>query len=394
MTDPLGQSQVLPYLKGLSKLGYDFHLISYEKSDRYKQHKRHIQSICDEDNIKWHPQYYAKNKGLKATLKQVRKLRKVAFYLNEKHHFDIVHCRSYISALAGLKMKQKFNSKFVFDMRGFWADERVDGGLWNLENKLFKTIYSFFKRKEKQFIANADYTISLTRNGKKEIESWETTPQNTKIKVIPCCANLDLFDVRTIKNEDLIEAKNTINVTEDQFILGYVGSIGTWYMLPEMLDFFIELQKSKPNAIFLFVTGEPKENIEKEANSKGIRSEAIRVISVLHKDVPKMIALMNASVFFIRPTYSKKASSPTKQGEIMAMGVPLICNSDVGDTDEIVNKYHSGVVVNEFSVKSYQAALNQLGEFDANAIIQGANDYFSLSEGVKKYASVYSEILE
>jgi len=320
-------------------------------------------------------------------------MKQVSLYLHKRHQFEIVHCRSYIPALVGLRFK-KMGVKFVFDMRGFWADERVDGGLWNLENKLFKTIYSFFKRKEKQFIANADYTISLTRNGKKEIESWETTPQNTKIKVIPCCANLDLFDVRTIKNEDLIEAKNTINVTEDQFILGYVGSIGTWYMLPEMLDFFIELQKSKPNAIFLFVTGESKENIEKEANSKGIRSEAIRVISVLHKDVPKMIALMNASVFFIRPTYSKKASSPTKQGEIMAMGVPLICNSDVGDTDEIVNKYHSGVVVNEFSVKSYQAALNQLGEFDANAIIQGANDYFSLSEGVKKYASVYSEILE
>lgn len=394
MTDPLGQSQVLPYLKGLSKLGYDFHLISYEKSDRYKQHKRHIQSICDEDNIKWHPQYYAKNKGLKATLKQVRKLRKVAFYLNEKHNFEIVHCRSYISALAGLKMKQKFNSKFVFDMRGFWADERVDGGLWKLDNKLFKSIYSFFKRKEKQFIAQSDYTISLTENGKNEIKSWATTPTETKIKVIPCCANLELFDAKSIDTNEILKQKEALNIVEDQFVLGYVGSIGTWYMLPEMLDFFVELQKTKPNAIFLFVTGESKEHIEKEANLKGIPSESIRVVSVLHKDVPKMISLMNASVFFIRPTYSKKASSPTKQGEIMAMGVPLICNSNVGDTDEIVHKYHSGVVVDDFSQESYQSALDQLGGFDSNAIIKGAHDYFSLSEGVKRYASVYSEVLE
>ena len=394
MTDPLGQSQVLPYLKGLSQLGYDFHLISYEKSDRYKQHKRHIQSICDEDNIKWHPQYYAKNKGLKATLKQVRKLRKVAFYLNEKHDFDIVHCRSYIAALAGLKMKQKFNSKFVFDMRGFWADERVDGGLWNLDNKLFKSIYSFFKRKEKQFIAQSDYTISLTENGKNEIKSWATTPTETKIKVIPCCANLELFDAKTIDTNAILKQKEALNIVEDQFVLGYVGSIGTWYMLPEMLDFFVELQKTKPNVIFLFVTGESQEHIENEAKLKGISSESIRVVSVLHKDVPKMISLMNASVFFIRPTYSKKASSPTKQGEIMAMGVPLICNSNVGDTDEIVNKYHSGVVVVDFSKESYQSALSQLGGFDSNAIIKGAHDYFSLSEGVKRYASVYSEVLE
>ena len=30
MTDPLGQSQVLPYLAGLSKKGFRFHLISFE----------------------------------------------------------------------------------------------------------------------------------------------------------------------------------------------------------------------------------------------------------------------------------------------------------------------------------------------------------------------------
>jgi hypothetical protein len=50
------------------------------------------------------------------------------------------------------------------------------------------------------------------------------------------------------------------------------------------------------------------------------------------------ISLFDTSIFFIRPTYSKKASSPTKQGEIMAMGIPLICNYGVGDTDEIVKK--------------------------------------------------------
>ena len=31
MTDPLGQSQVLPYLIGLTKEGFTFHIISFEK---------------------------------------------------------------------------------------------------------------------------------------------------------------------------------------------------------------------------------------------------------------------------------------------------------------------------------------------------------------------------
>lgn len=393
MTDPLGQSQVLPYLKGLTKLGYDFHLISYEKSDRFKQHRRHIQAICDEDNIKWHPQYYAKNKGLKATLNQVRRLQKVAFYLNDKHDFEIVHCRSYISALAGLKMKNKFQTKFVFDMRGFWADERVDGGLWNLNNKLYKTIYSFFKRKEKQFIAHADQVISLTECGKSEMLSWPSTDPNTKIKVIPCCANLDLFNASSIDQKVREEKVAALKIDKNAFVLGYVGSIGTWYMLPEMLDFFKVLLISKPDAVFLFVTGESKEYLEAQATLKGINPSSIRVISVLHKDVPTMISMMNASVFFIKPSYSKKASSPTKQGEIMAMGIPLICNSNVGDTDEIVRKFESGVVVDDFSNEAYTSAIAQLNSFDATKITAGALAYFSLDEGVKRYNDVYTEIL-
>ena len=34
MTDPLGQSQVLPYLEGLAKKNYAITLISFEKEER------------------------------------------------------------------------------------------------------------------------------------------------------------------------------------------------------------------------------------------------------------------------------------------------------------------------------------------------------------------------
>ena len=37
------------------------------------------------------------------------------------------------------------------------------------------------------------------------------------------------------------------------------------------------------------------------------------------------------------PSFSKKASCPTKMGEIMNLGVPVICNKGVGDVEEIMN---------------------------------------------------------
>ena len=394
MTDPLGQSQVLPYIKSLAKHGYEFHLISYEKPDRFAKYKKVIQDMCDEDGIYWHPQHYAKGKGLKNTLQQVRRLNKVALYLYNKHQFDIAHCRSYISALAGMRLKRKFGVKFIFDMRGFWADERVDGGLWDLNNFLYKQIYNFFKRKERAFLNEADYVISLTENGKNEMLSWPSTKPDINIKVIPCCTNLALFNPADITEEIKENCRKKVGIQKDHFVLGYIGSIGTWYMLPEMMEYFRELQKEKPNAHFLFVTGEAPEQIEQVAREKGIDQKSISVISVLHHEVPHYIALMDASIFFIKPSYSKKASSPTKQGEIMAMGVPLICNSNVGDTDIIVSRYKAGTVIEEFNEETYKNNIIHPEDFDPEAIASGAKDYFALQEGVDRFLEVYTKIYE
>ncbi len=394
MTDPLGQSQVLPYLKGLSKEGYEFHLISFEKSDRFNQHKRLIQSLCDEDNIQWHPQYYSKAGGLRSTLKQVNKLKKVSSYLYSKHSFDIVHCRSYISALAGLDLKRKHGVKFVFDMRGFWADERVDGKIWSLKSPIYNRIYKYFKKKEKVFLDKADYTISLTDNGKNEILSWPSTDPKINIKVIPCCANLELFDKSKISEGTKLADREKLGIDSNDFILGYIGSIGTWYMLPEMLDYFKELKEAKPNSKFLFVSGEEPNKILAAANEKDIDTNDIKITSVLHHEVPRFISLMDASIFFIKPSYSKKASSPTKQGEIMAMGVPLICNANVGDTDLIVTKYESGIVIDKFDKETFKNNIIDPQDFDSNKISEGAEDYFSLTEGVQRYLRVYKAVCE
>ena len=68
MTDPLGQSQVLPYIIGLSKVGYSFHLVSFEKPDRYNENRLTIEAICKENNIDWHPLKYTKRPPLLLSL--------------------------------------------------------------------------------------------------------------------------------------------------------------------------------------------------------------------------------------------------------------------------------------------------------------------------------------
>ena len=390
MTDPLGQSQVLPYLIELSKKGYIFHLISFEKGDRFKNHRKHIQSICNDSSIHWYPLSYTKKPPLFSTLFDVQRMKHLAHQLHKKHHFQIIHCRSYLSALVGLGMKKRFGTKFLFDMRGFYADERIDGAIWSLKNPLFKRVYKYFKRKEIKFIQEADYTISLTNNGKQEIENWPPFKEiHPPIQVIPCCVDLTLFDPNNIQEESQNKLRRKLGINQDDTVLGYVGSIGTWYMLPEMLDFFLVYQKQHLNAKFLFVTGEKAEYLLTTATKKGISSDSIIITSCLHEEVPLYVSLFNLSIFFIRPSYSKKASSPTKQGEIMAMGIPLICNAGVGDTDIVVNQYRAGVVVPNFHKEAYQFALSTLSLYDQEQAMKGAHEFYGLSVGVNRYLKIY-----
>jgi len=391
MTDPLGQSQVLPYIIGLTKKGYHFHLISFEKPDRFIAHKKDILQICEENNITWVPMLYTKRPPLFSTMWDVWRMKKKAFELNKEYSFSIVHCRSYLSALIGLSMKRRFKTAFLFDMRGFWADERVDGNIWNLKNPIYRWVYHFFKAKEKVFFSTADHIISLTNEGKKEILSWNGFENLTdKISVIPCCVDIVKFDKKRVSTEMLKVKKSELGISDSQFILGYVGSIGTWYMLEEMLSFYKRSSKSLTNPLFLFVTKENENDIYRLSDNMDIPRKEIIVTSCYHNDMPLYMSLFNCSIFFIKPVYSKKASSPTKQGELMAMGIPVICNDKVGDTADIVRKYNSGLVIS--SEKINESVISDYTFSESNAI-EGAQEYFGLEKGVNTYGEIYKKII-
>jgi hypothetical protein len=110
--------------------------------------------------------------------------------------------------------------------------------------------------------------------------------------------------------------------------------------------------------------------------------------------MPYLISLCNASVFFIRNTYSKKASSPTKLGEIMSMGLPVVCNAGIGDVDEIVRTMHAGIVIDILDRAHYDLAAKQLLEtsFSKTAIAAAANTHFSLKKGVDSYRKIYETL--
>jgi len=390
ITDPLGQSQILPYLIGISsKKNYKITIVSFEKTKNHLQNKEVILNILKSHNIKWITLKYTKYPPIFSTLWDIYKLKRTLNKLKNKG-LDLIHCRSYITTLVALGFKKTYKTPFIFDMRGFYADERVDGKIWSLDNFIYKKIYNYFKSKEKEFLQYSAYTISLTTKGKKEIGSWNL-PNQSKIKVIPCCTDENLFQKKNIQN-----VRSKLGFNKDDFIISYVGSIGTWYMLDEMLDFFKCLQIKKPNAKFFFITKDDSQLILEKVKSKKIDVSNIKIQPSSREMMPSYIGVSNFSIFLILPVFSKKASSPTKMGEIMNLGIPIICNSGVGDVDEIMEKSMPELLVKDFSNKEYERVINLItNNYKPNqkTIIETSHSYYSLDKGVEKYKEVYKEIL-
>ncbi len=396
MTDTLGQSQVIPYLAGLAKQGHEIHLVSCDKPERFKDHEGEIRKLLASHKITWHPILYHKKPPVLSTLWDLRQLKRKALALHREHRFEVVHCRSYIPSLVGLVLKRRFGVRFIFDMRGFWADERVDGGLWNLKNPLYRTVYKYFKAREREFLLEADQIVSLTHLAKDEMLKWDLPgKEKLKIEVIPCCADLSHFSRAGISDEIQEPLRARLGLKKDDFVVCYLGSIGTWYMLPEMVRFFAKLLEKRPKAKFLFITPDDPELIRQAATQGGVSLDRLAITKAARKEVPPLLSLATIGVFFIKPTYSKMSSSPTKLGELLAMGIPVVMNSKVGDSDWISEKYQIGEVVTSFNDEEYArvvANLDAMLKISPEKIRGAAEEYFSLSQGLVQYGHIYDKL--
>jgi glycosyltransferase involved in cell wall biosynthesis len=396
MTDPLGQSQVIPYLQGLSKKGFQFFLLSCEKKEAFAKNETAVKAMLSGYDIEWIPIPYTKNPPVLSTLKDIIHLRKQAKKIHVQHGIDMVHTRPGIPALVGLWMKQTMGIKFLHDVREFYADSRVEGGIWNTSNPLFKIIYQFFKKKEAQEITQSDGIVCLTHAAEKIIQALPEYKKNSPLKVIPCSADLDLFDPSKINAEQKKQFQKELNISDEDFVVSYLGSIGGWYMTAAMMRFCKLLSNKKPATKFLFISPHRHDVIAAEATKYELPADKLIVKHGKRNEVPALLSLSNYSLFFIKPCFSKLSSSPTKHGEIMAMGIPVITNSGVGDVKAIVDKYNAGYVVDDFTDAAFDEVIDKMlaaNSFEAADIRRGAVEFYSLEKAVEGYEEIYREIL-
>jgi glycosyltransferase involved in cell wall biosynthesis len=383
MLEPLGQSQVLAYLKRLA-VDRSIHLISFEKAADWANvaERERVSKDIAMSGIVWHPLRYHKRPTALATAWDVACGAGLGLALVLRHRLRIVHARSYVSSVMALVIKRFTGAKYLFDMRGFWADERVDGNLWSGGSRMYRISKGF----ERRFLLAADHVVSLTHAAVAVMRDFTyLNGRMPPVTVIPTCADLARF------KPVLRETK------KDGFVLGYVGSAGTWYLFDEVAACFAALRTRQPEVKLLILNRGQHAYILERLASAGIPASAFELKAATHEEVSREMARMDAGIFFYKASYSRVACAPTKLGEFMGCGLPCLVNTGVGDMAEVLEGERVGVALQGFDKASLAAGLDQLLALAADPstaarCIKAARKHFSLDEGVQRYAAVYRQL--
>ena len=392
MLEPLGESQVLAYLERLAA-ARPIALLSFEKPDDLSDAVRMdaMRARLSSRGIRWMPLRYHKSPAVLSTawdiLNGVRHGRRA---VTGSQRAAIVHARGYVPSLIALTLARMSGAAFVFDMRGFWADEKVDGGHWSRTSR----VYAITKHFERRFFETADAIVSLTRAG---VALFPTLgyaiKESTPIEVIPTCTDMDRFSPGA--GDETLRAR--LGLT-GHLVIGVSGTMTNWYLRTPMFECLSRLVQRMAGAKILIVTREDADAVRADAAAAGIPPDRLVIASAPYSQMPEYMRLMDVGLFFIKVCFSKQGSSATKLAEFLATGVPVIINDGIGDSGRIVAERRAGIVLPEATVAALEERLPDvramLTDPDTPARCrEAARAYFDVDEGSRAYDRLYQRVL-
>jgi glycosyltransferase involved in cell wall biosynthesis len=396
LIEPLGRTQILPYISGLAET-CEMTVLSFEKRVRSAEEDARdtaaVDTLLAARGIRWIRMRYHKRPSLPATLFDIaRGVMRIAAE-HRRQRIDLLHARGYVPGAIAWAVRKCTGVPFLFDIRGLQAEEYADAGHWDVRGLKFRLT----KRVEQAILHDADGLVTLThaiRPTLLEFDGLKRRAVTPPWSVIPTCVDLDHFAFDAGARQR-VRAQLEIG---DRPVLVYAGSIGATYQLEEMLDFYQAARARWPGLFLLALVNQSPAAAAGALAARGIGAEDSAVVWASHGDMPAYLSAADAGIAFTRPCVSKRASSPTKHAEYLACGLPIVTNAGVGDVDELLARTGAGVIVASHASAEYEAAADRI-----RALARAANrdrwravaetEFSVTSRACPAYRQLYASIL-
>ena len=387
ISNPILQSQGLPYLFNISSSSNKAHVLSFENSDIDIERNPEFNAIFSQfsKRIDFHFVRINRKSRLPVWTNFILRGLKVIICVNKQFDIKVLHARSFFPAFLSIIYKTffKHNVSVIYDNRGLAIDERIFTGELrknSIKEKILRGI-------ERRIFNKCDMMVVVSKAFQNYINiSYPEifNKQNNKMVVIPNRTMLHMNE------QEIMEAKKNL---KGKIICVYNGSAASWQGIDKLYVIFSLIIKEIPSSSLKIITYNP-EIFRTYIPVSEISSEKLDILKVASSKVHHELAKSTFGLLFREPGLVTRASSPIKFAEYLASGLPVLLLEGIGDTEEVILNYGVGVIIRGNNYKDAIIEMKTLlKDPDIHEkCIQVARKEFDIGQSYTQYKSIYQNL--
>jgi glycosyltransferase involved in cell wall biosynthesis len=356
VSDGIGLSQVTRYVERLGQRGMAVTLHSFERQGPSQQVANRLLAA----GVRWRPHRWGSVGATGGLMRVARGARMVV-------GAELLHARSDLAAAAALA---GCRGAWVWDVRAFWREQRMAAGALaagSPQERLLRGVEGAAAR-------SCAGVVTLSQAAVDILGARYGDHLAAKSRVITTCVDLDAFSPSPLPPPPV------------RVLLA--GTLNTLYDVPLMLRLMTRLRAHRPAELTVLSAGAT--SWPAAFSDAGVRPRA-----VASGAMPGQVTAHHVGLSVLRDVgVSNAAATPTKLGEFLACGRPVVVNRGLGDMDQLLTEHDCGVIVGGSSDQDLDRAAVEVIRLIDDPAAPGrcralAEEHFNLERGIDTLLELY-----
>jgi glycosyltransferase involved in cell wall biosynthesis len=354
----VGSSQITPLVLGLAMKGKTVCLITFEKVKPPNE----LLEMFSKAGVVWIVKDFGKPGAIGGIIRLNSLRRSVPNSL-------VIHGRSDIATAAGIW--SRINAPVLWDVRSLWSDQRLLIGTAGWSRLTARGARVLEDVAAKNSVAMSTLTaavVPILEDRHKRIPMIRD--------VIPTCVQTSKFLPSPMP--------------KGQITCLLSGTFNNYYDIDRTRE-ILEVLRHKINIRIIWARAG-----ESPLEMLGVGEDVI--ISASHSEMPKIVKESHFGIAICKPDdlASLSAAVPTKIGEFLASGRPVIVSSGIGDLDQMLSSTKTGVIIHHRD--SLKEVGQRIDEIISDPKTPGrcrelAMEHFDMEKSIDRYLDIYERML-
>ena len=242
-----------------------------------------------------------------------------------KEEIDIVVAAHVLAGTAVIHAAKKYDVPVIFDLKDWFPDSAAA----YFKNRLIQNIVrkSVWKITRKN-LAACDRITTVSPSLVEKLKGFGFSSD-----LITNGVDIDIFQPM-----DGRKTRNELGIGDEDFVIGFCGSIERWYAIDEMIRALPVLIRYRPDTKMLVVGGslftDYQITLTRLAKDLGVSDHVIFTGTKPYNELPRYIAVMDACTIPLSPPQWSDIALPNKFFEYSACGKPIVMRP-IPDVEQI-----------------------------------------------------------